>query len=112
MAKQVFKYILDPYISSVFMFKDAKIISAGCQDKDILIWAEVNTDNELELRNVVAIPTGSSAFRQESGTESIRYRFIDTVQLKNGLVFHIYEMTVRRVSKHVTSLNHPEIPLI
>ena len=81
--KRVFKYTINPPDESIDMPQGAKIISAGQQGCDIVIWAEVDPSNELGQRNVVAIPTGFAEIPD-------CYSFIATVQCYDAIVLHVY----------------------
>lgn len=87
MAKRVFKYIVNLNDAHIAMPYDAKIISAGQQGSDIVVWAEVDSYwvdlGEVQARNVVAIPPGFAEVPES-------YTFIDTVQCTNGIVLHVY----------------------
>ena len=93
--KRVLKYTVNPNDEVIEMPLNAKIISAGAQGSDIVIWAEVTEGDTVGLRDVVAMPTGFVTFK-----ESVGYTFIDTVQiLAEGLVFHVYELDYNYVAE-------------
>jgi hypothetical protein len=116
MAKQILKYKLNPSTSLVSLHRSAKIISAGVVEGNFVVWAEVLLgDKEFKDCNVVGIPTNAiRPFKESTELEIVRYKFINTVILSNGLEFHMYEKIILKVrkSKNIASLNHPEIPLI
>ena len=84
--KYIYKYKLaiedNPVIA---MPVGAKTISAGGQNGELVIWAEVDLPGENRDRYFVILGTG-----MEIPCRPIR--FINTVQMKNGLVWHVYEV--------------------
>lgn len=80
--KQVWKYILYPRVV-LEMPKGAEILSVGEQDRDICLWALVDIEAPKELVGFSAFGTGQDIHYDD-------ITFIDTVQLLNGLVFHIF----------------------
>lgn len=74
------------FLAEVRMPKGAKVISAGAQGFDIVLWAYVDTEEAAETVKFHVIPTGV-----ELNFGLFKGDFIGTVQLDDGLVFHIFE---------------------
>lgn len=65
-----------------------KILCAKSQHgDDVTIWAEVDTDAHLVDCCIEVFGTGHE-LKEDMGTDR---RYIDTVMLDTGLVFHVYE---------------------
>ena len=64
--------------------KAAEILSVHEQHDDIYIWALVESDNTVEFRHFSVIGTGWEITHDAK-------KFIGTVHLKSGLVFHVFE---------------------
>ena len=61
-------------------------MSVKNQNNDVFIWAEVNTDNPVEKKEIIAYTTGEDLNPCEGK------RFLGTVLLNQGYyVWHIYE---------------------
>lgn len=66
--------------------KNAIVLTAQNQFEEIYVWAEVDSDNELETRVFEVFGTGHMM------NEGIIRRYISTIQFAGGsLVFHVYE---------------------
>lgn len=72
-------------VDTVWMPAGAKILSVGSQSGSPVIWAEVNTDNELEQRTFDFYGTGWE-IKEPNRT------FIGTVIADYGFVWHIFEI--------------------
>ena len=85
--KVIHKYHLSAVgYQSIAMPKGAKVLSAQVQNGEIFVWAEVDTDEDNELRDFKLIGTGHEII-------SSNLRFIDTVQLSSGqLILHVHEV--------------------
>lgn len=82
--KTIWKYQLTT-AGQIEMVKGAKVLSVGHQNDEIMIWAEADDNTtETEIRHFNVVGTGW-------GTDDHPGKFIDTVILDNGLVWHIYE---------------------
>ena len=83
--KRIYKYELPlkdkPIIAMPY---GAEILSVGEQEGEIVIWAQVDVDNPEIDKYFLIFPTGAEMI---CGIKS----FIGTVQMKSGLVFHVYE---------------------
>ncbi len=62
----------------------AFVLSAGEQGRDLVVWAEIDTDKPLVDHTFHIVGTGREVPRTEACV------FIDTVQAASGLVWHIY----------------------
>jgi hypothetical protein len=82
----IHKYHLNGGSPQISLPTGAKLLHVGEQSDSIVIWAKVNTENETEERNFVVYGTG----HQIDPNEAIKY--IGTVQLSYGLVFHVFEL--------------------
>lgn len=84
MPRIIYKYDLSG--GTVQLPKNATILKVAEQNDHLCLWANVDSSDEpLELRSFEAIPTGIPLDERPR-------RYIDTVLLSNGLVFHIYEL--------------------
>lgn len=83
MATEIWKF---PVVgsSAVLMPEGAVILSAGEQDGVICIWAVVNISKPKVERTIEVIGTG---WRMDWSARV----FIGTVQMLNGLVFHVFD---------------------
>ncbi len=68
----------------IHLHEDAQILYAGEQNGDLFLWARVNTDFDTELRTIQVYGTGHEVNEFDLG-------YISTVQMQNGLVFHVFE---------------------
>ena len=83
---QVWKYILDPYNSSVLMPSGAEILSVGEQGNDVCLWARVDPNAPKVFRDFLIVGTGHNI------PENLSLKFVGTVHIFNRvLVFHIFE---------------------
>ncbi len=87
--KTIFKYLLDDDFGGPFtvsMPAGARFLRAGEQGNSIVVWAQVNTNfNTIEYEFYI-LGTG-----WEIDTPDFeRFSFIDTVQMKSGLVWHVF----------------------
>ncbi len=84
--RKIFKYhlpIAGPTVI-VAMPNNPKILSAGNQNEQVMVWADVEEDNQLEDHLFFIRGTGHPMHSQES-------TFIDTVIVAGGsLVWHIF----------------------
>ena len=94
MSKSVWKYILEPGVTTLVLPVDAMVLSVYSQGREVCLWALVDTSEPIqrgvnaESRTFVALATGEVAPRGSILT------FISTVLINGGaLVFHIFEVT-------------------
>lgn len=85
--KRIWKYILNPAQPELTMPVGAEIISAGDQHGSLTLWAEVDPDAPRVHRIFQVYGTGFAL------PEQAHRRHIATVQMGNGLVWHVYETT-------------------
>ena len=69
----------------------AKILKCGVQDNKVVMWAEVNTEYQTQPREFSVFGTGWDMADRDDQYDS--WKYIDTVQMPSGLVWHIYEIT-------------------
>ena len=62
------------------------LLKFGEQDGRLVFWADIRPDNETQLKKFQVVGTG-----HEIGDYAALW--LDTVQMSNGLVWHIYEMS-------------------
>ena len=86
MTEVIYKYPLRPWSIFIDIPRDANILSAGAQKDDIVVWAAVNPAEPLVSRLVAAHPTGIRIPFALRGAQ-----FVGTVQMDDGLVFHIFD---------------------
>jgi hypothetical protein len=67
-------------------YKFAEILSVQVQNGTPVLWALVDTDNAKDKITLAIIGTGNPFW-------PIDYLYIDTFQLSNGLVFHVFEVS-------------------
>ena len=83
--KTIHKYALKPQgAQKVKMPEGAQILHAGEQEGSLFIWARVNTEHKPENRKIEVYGTGHEV-------NEFDLEHISTVQMSNGLVFHVFE---------------------
>lgn len=82
----VWKFELRPWSIFLDMPKDAVVISAGVQGNDVVAWALCDPNAPKVSRLVAAHPTGIPMPRAMTSA-----RFVATVQMPDGLVFHVFD---------------------
>ena len=81
----VYKYVLELVGSQIIELPTkAMILSVQLQGTSLCLWALIDTDYSIERRTILIAGTG-----HDIGASGVAY--ISTVQLDNGLVFHIFE---------------------
>ncbi len=83
----IWKYTLDPILTTLQMPLGAKVLTVAAQDGEMRLWAEVesNRPGPLQERQFMAVPTGIDMYCDDT-------TYVGTVFL-DDLVFHIYERT-------------------
>lgn len=85
MVKNIHKYMLHETVNEFVLPKGSKVISAGCQRDELVIWVFAPKLSERTHRfQVSAIGTGWALDFDEVG------EFVQTVQMPDGLVWHIF----------------------
>lgn len=85
--KTIYKYPLEiTDFQGLQIPKGSEILSAKCQNNSLVLYAGVSAE-EKELREIQIIGTGNPVY---SDLKTKR-RFIDTVIMPNGLVWHVFE---------------------
>jgi len=83
------------FVSAVPMHSGAKVLSAGCQGSDLVIWAEVLSDSPIVTRKIRVIGTGWNLDTIDGDcNHPFLGNFIGTVQFRDGtgLVFHLFDL--------------------
>lgn len=88
MPKIIYKYPVHLVSAQqVILPKSATILSTGLQQDSPVIWCLVEEKvTELEAVELMLIPTGKAFSEKENSPI-----FIGTLQLSNGLVFHLFK---------------------
>lgn len=82
----VYKYAIELVRNQIIELPaKAMILSVQVQGSSLCIWALVETSHSLEQSAILIVGTG-----HDIGTLAVAH--ISTVQLNNGLVFHIFEV--------------------
>lgn len=82
----IYKYYYNGF-EEVTMPQGARILDIQHQDKDIVIWAEIDTHAPIVIRRFEVVGTGHEL---ETPPESRKY--IATVQEPSGYVWHVFEI--------------------
>ena len=85
--KTIYKYEMLPKME-LTMPVEAHFLHAGEQNNGIYLWFQVNTAYPNVTKIYKAYPTGAEMSVKDE-------EFLATVQMKNGLVFHIYCLGVK-----------------
>jgi hypothetical protein len=88
-ARQIWKFDLRPHSIYIDIPKGARVLSTGAQGFEVVIWVLVDPEAMKVPRMVFAHPTGPDLPKildERPGTE-----FIGTVQMDDGLVFHVFD---------------------
>lgn len=90
MTSIIYKYKLDPNdadLHTIKLHKGAKILSAGVIDEEIYVWVLLNLHKPIEYRRLRVCTTGYTFIEDDENS-----RFINTIIMKNKLVFHVFEV--------------------
>lgn len=90
-SRVVWKFTLSPWTAFVSMPVGAQIVHVGAQGADVCVWALCDPDAGKEPRYLAAVPTGAKV----PGPAD---EFVGTVQMDDGLVFHIFGSSFAPVS--------------
>lgn len=82
----IWKLRVDPWTGITAAPRGSTILSAGVQEDEIMVWARCDPAAPLVARDVYAYATGE---RLPAWTEQAT--FIGTVQMGDGLVFHVFD---------------------
>jgi len=89
-ADRIYKYKLTRSQMALPIGPSAKVLTAGLQDDEIVIWAIVDPwekhDEHTGGRQFVVVNTGGDAHDD--------YRYINTLTTSNGIVWHVFEVGV------------------
>jgi len=81
---KIYKYPIRPNIKTYELPKNARILSVGVQNGEIMIWVLVDPDAERENRIIEIFPTGFVDI------DNATRNFIGTVFI-GDFVFHVFE---------------------
>jgi hypothetical protein len=84
--RTIWKFMLHP-TQPVMMPKTAGVLSAGAQGEEIVVWANVDSSAPLVPHRFEVVGTGHDASR----VVPPGLPFVGTVQMANGLVFHVFD---------------------
>lgn len=90
--RSIYKYSITSAEYGVIEGPIVKLLSAGIQHDDVVIWAEIDTTKPNRKFQIIPVGTGWP-LDATIGNECVldTHTYIDTVQLANGnLVLHIY----------------------
>lgn len=88
--KTIYKYELEVTdFQFILMPIGAEILTVKNQDEKVMLWAIVDTDQLSETRNFEILGTGNK-IPTSIGTSR---EYISTIQMGNGLVWHVFEYT-------------------
>ncbi len=89
----IYKYALNEECTEIDLPYTSEVLSVGLQasegmeEKEVVyLWIKLNTELQLYKRYFVIYGTG-----HEMNEEDNKHTFIGTVQMNNGLVWHIFE---------------------
>jgi len=90
MTSKVWKYPIHTAQEVISMPVESEILSAGAQGDQIFLWAKVDDSHRAyEAREIIVAGTGHNL------PEGVDLEFLGTVQMPNGLVFHVFEVLNR-----------------
>lgn len=91
--KTIHKYVLDKSImfNHIAMPIGSIILSIQNQNNEITIWAEVDTEAEMEVVEFISVYTGTNISSIERIRENYIRSYIGTVQIKS-LVWHVFKL--------------------
>lgn len=85
-TRLIWKFELRPWSIFIDVPKGATLLSAGAQGESIVVWARCNPNAPKVSRLVAAHPTGGPLPPALETAE-----FLATVQMADGLVFHVFD---------------------
>jgi hypothetical protein len=85
-TRLIWKFELPPWSIFIDIPQGATLLSAGIQGDDIVVWARCNPNAPKVSRMVAAHPTGVPFPPAYDDAE-----FLATVQMADGLVFHVFD---------------------
>jgi hypothetical protein len=83
----VLKYELIPGNREIHIPKDAKILNVAFQGDTLLMWAKVNSDMGMEIRNFYAFETGIEIPKDSASN----FQYLGTGFKNQGLGSHVFE---------------------
>jgi hypothetical protein len=82
----IWKFPLRPWSIFLDVPRGARVLSVGAQDREVVAWATVDPDAPRRPRILSTVPTGAPVPPALKGAQ-----FIGTVQMNDGLVFHVFD---------------------
>jgi len=87
--KKIYKYEIKPDELRVEMPQGAKIVHVDNQREHLCLWAEIDPDAPVEVRQFAVFPTGGHIPEYPDVT----VKHLGTVNVKDGFfIFHVYEV--------------------
>lgn len=88
--KVIYKYELDiTGTQSIKLYAGYKILSVQEQNGKLILWVVVNTDNNPQFMQIEIVGTGHEI--TEPNELFAYWEHISTVQMNNGLVWHVFD---------------------
>ena len=107
--RSIYKYSITSAEYGIIEGPIVKLLSAGIQHDDVVIWAEVDTTKPNRKFQIIPVGTGwplDATIGKECVLDT--HTYIDTVQLANGnLVLHIYGAEIISIPEKTT--NNPKL---
>lgn len=90
--KSIYKYVVDTAENGIIKGPITKLLTAQIQRGNLVVWAEVDTDNEDRKFHIIPIGTGWNLDAPSDKTCVLdSHNYLSTVQYAGGsLVFHVY----------------------
>lgn len=82
----VYKFIINVDNPELWIHEKSKVLKVDFQGDDLCLWAEVDTENNMVVRNFHVFGTGQKI----PYNMGVDFEYVDTAFIGN-LVFHIYE---------------------
>jgi hypothetical protein len=86
MSEVIWKFELRRWTIFLAVPQGARVLSAGAQGGDVVVWALCDPDAPKVRRLLAATPTGPPLPRAFHDAA-----FVATVQMADGLVFHVFD---------------------
>lgn len=68
-----------------------RVLSVGMQGEKMVCWALVNPQSKTTTKQLKIVGTGWTGWYMDDLHLDSKYRFIGTVQMPDGLVFHVFD---------------------
>ena len=87
MTRTIHKYRIEAFENALKMPAGAQILTVHSQDSRVYIWALIDKNSPIvKQRTILMVATGDIIPEQFAGA-----KYIDTVFMLNGLVFHAFD---------------------